>query len=80
MQMLGPNVWHTVNTMRHAHDILSSDADSDIDCDDDDCSQSHPRSSSSTVPSVDWVVKTGKGMLKVGLGVVACLGVLTQKS
>lgn len=61
MELLGPTCWQTVNTMRAQQDILEEDS-SDWSEEESD-SQSADRAPV-RVPSTDWIVKTGKGMLK----------------
>lgn len=74
MELLGPTCWETVNAMRTQQTILEESSDWSEDEID---SQSADRASV-RVPSTDWIVKTGKGMLKASQSVLQaypeCLG------
>jgi hypothetical protein len=60
MELLGPTCWETVNAMHAQQTILEESSDwSDDESDSQSADRAYVRA-----PSTDWIVKTGKGMLK----------------
>jgi len=77
MQLLGPTVWQAGNKMRADHEKATQAAGSDTESDDlssqetSNAHQMHARTSE-RAPSPEWIIKTGKGMLKAS-GPAACV-------
>jgi hypothetical protein len=62
MELLGPSCWGAVNSMHLPQDTFQ-DSEAWID----DGLDSQPVHEPLRMPSTEWIVKTGKGMLKVGV-------------
>lgn len=69
MQLLGPTVWEAGNKMREYHERATQAAGSDSESDDlssQETSNVHRlhASTSQRAPLPEWIITTGKGMLK----------------
>lgn len=62
MELLGPSCWGAANSMHLHQDVIE-----DSEAWSEDGLDSQPGHKSPRMPSTEWIVQTGKGMLKVGL-------------